>query len=266
MNFYQKKGRFNMGDFLDKIVVVTGGAQGIGFAISKAFLDEGAFVLIIDNDKEALDELKYDQLKSFRKADYYLCDLSKPEQIKNTCENILNRHNKVDILINNAGVGNTKNILDRTLEEWDYVINVNLRAPYLMVKYIISSMPEHSSIINIASTRAFMSERDTEPYSASKGGIVALTHSLAVSLSDKKIRVNSISPGWIDVSNYKKSSIRKPEVLREVDHLQHPAGRVGIPQDIANACLFLCSEKAGFITGTNLTVDGGMTIKMIYEE
>ncbi|MEZ0536522.1 SDR family oxidoreductase [Caldicellulosiruptoraceae bacterium PP1] len=255
-----------MSEFADKIVVVTGGAQGIGYAISESFLKEKALVLIIDNDIEAIDEIKNNQFKEYKNIDYFICDLSQPEQIKMTCNEITKRYNKVDILINNAGVGNTKSIIDRTVEEWDYVINVNLRAPYLMVKYLIDSMPQYSSIINIASTRAFMSEKDTEPYSASKGGIIALTHSLAVSLSYRKIRVNSISPGWIDVSGYKKSSQRKPEILREIDHLQHPVGRVGMPQDIANACLFLCSEKAGFITGTNLTVDGGMTIKMIYEE
>ena len=118
-------------------------------------------------------------------------------------------------------------------------------------------MPHGSGIINISSTRAFMSEANTEAYSASKGGITALTHSMAVSLADKGIRVNCISPGWIDVSKGK-------EKLTEMDHKQHPAGRVGVPEDIASACLYLTSDEAGFITGTNLNIDGGMTVKMIY--
>ena len=130
-------------------------------------------------------------------------------------------------------------------------------------KYCVPFMKPGSSIINISSTRAFMSEPETEAYSASKGGIAALTHSMAVSLSKKNIRVNSISPGWIDVSGWKKGS-RKEDILTKADHEQHPAGRVGKPEDIAAACFYLTGEEAGFVTGTNLNVDGGMTVKMIY--
>ena len=130
-------------------------------------------------------------------------------------------------------------------------------------KYCVPFMKPGSSIVNISSTRAFMSEPETEAYSASKGGIAALTHSMAVSLSKKNIRVNSISPGWIDVSGWKKGS-GKEEVITEADHKQHPAGRVGKPEDIAAACFYLTGEEAGFVTGTNLNVDGGMTVKMIY--
>lgn len=253
-------------EFENKIVVVTGGAQGIGKAISQLFLQHQSYVLIIDKDEEALMELKQEEFLPFEKADYYICDLSKQEEIEIVCQSILEKYEYVDILINNAGVGSTKSIFERPNEEWDYVLNVNLKAPYLMTKYLAQSMNENGVIINIASTRALMSEKNTEPYSASKGGILALTHSLAVSLSDYKIRVNCISPGWIETSEYKKKSERRVSSLRDIDHLQHPAQRVGKPEDIAWACLFLASEKAGFITGTNLVVDGGMTIKMIYEE
>lgn len=254
-------------EYKDSVVVVTGGAQGIGYAISKAYLDEGAYVCILDIDREALKELEEIDFKGYGDQVMYIeCDLEREEDIKNSCREIVERFKRVDILINNAGIGSTKSIFERDTSEWDRVINVNLRAPYLMVKYLAQHMREGSSIINIASTRAFMSEPNTEPYSASKGGLVALTHSLAISLSPYKIRVNCISPGWIETSRYKKRSKRTEPQLREIDHLQHPAGRVGTPEDIAYACLFLTSKRASFITGTNLTVDGGMTIKMIYEE
>lgn len=254
-------------EYEDNVVVVTGGAQGIGYAISKAYLDEGAYVCILDIDKEALEELEGSNFKDYKdRVMYIVCNLEREEEIKRSCDKILERFRKVDILINNAGIGSTKSIFERDTSEWDRVINVNLRAPYLMAKYLGRNIKEGGSIVNIASTRAFMSEPNTEPYSASKGGIIALTHSLAVSLSRYKIRVNCISPGWIETSNFKKSSNRREPQLREIDHLQHPAGRVGIPEDVAYACLFLTSKRAGFITGINLTVDGGMTIKMIYVE
>lgn len=255
------------GEYKDKVVVVTGGAQGIGYAISKAYLSEGAYVSIIDIDEEALNELKELDFKEFEDRVMYIrCDLANEEEIITACSMIIERFKKIDILINNAGIGSTKSIFERETWEWDRVINVNLKAPYLMTKYLAKNMNEGGSIINIASTRAFMSEPNTEPYSASKGGLVALTHSLAISLSPYKIRVNCISPGWIETSNYKKSSKRTTPQLRDIDHSQHPAGKVGIPEDIAYACLFLTSKRASFITGTNLTVDGGMTIKMIYAE
>lgn len=168
--------------------------------------------------------------------------------------------------MNNAGFGNWKTIEERTVEEWDEVINVNLRAPYLMVKHLLPALKRGAAVVNIASTRALMSEPKGEPYAASKGGLLSLTHALAISLGPRGIRVNAISPGWIEVSEYKKRSKRQVPQLREVDHLQHPAGRVGKPEDVANAILFLCSAESSFITGTNLVVDGGMTVKMIYVE
>ena len=254
-------------EYKDKIVVVTGGAQGIGYAISKAYLEEEAHVCILDIDEEALSEVKEIDFKDYTdKTMYIKCDLAEEDEIIRACNMIIERFKRIDILINNAGIGSTKSIFERKTSEWDKVINVNLRAPYLMTKYLARNINEGGCIINIASTRAFMSEPNTEPYSASKGGLVALTHSLAISLSPYKIRVNCISPGWIETSNYKKRAKRTTPQLREIDHLQHPAGRVGVPEDIAYACLFLTSPRAGFITGTNLTVDGGMTIKMIYIE
>ncbi|WAM31628.1 SDR family oxidoreductase [Caldicellulosiruptor naganoensis] len=256
-----------MPEFKDKVVVVTGAAQGIGLVTALSFLNNGAYVAAVDVDREAIEDAMQDFFKGYEdKIEFFECDLQDASQIERVCRKIGEKYKSIDVLVNNAGVGSTKWILDRTVEEWDYVINVNLRAPYLMVKYLLPFMKEGSCIVNIASTRALMSEPNTEPYSASKGGILALTHSLAVSLSHLKIRVNAISPGWIEVSEYKKRKYRKLPDLREIDHLQHPAGRGGKPEDVANAVLFLASEKSGFITGTNLVVDGGMTIKMIYEE
>ena len=153
-----------------------------------------------------------------------------------------------------------------TYEEWDRVLNVNLKSIYLMVHFCLPYILPGSVIINMASTRAFMSESNTEAYSASKGGVISLTHSLAISLAPKKVRVNSISPGWIETRDWKKESQREKPILTTIDHQQHPAGRVGVPEDIAHACLFLSSSEASFITGANLIVDGGMTIKMIYAD
>ncbi len=257
----------SMPEFKDKIAVVTGGAQGIGLVTVLAFLRNGAKVIALDKDEEAINDALEDFLSDFRsRVEFITCDLARPDQIKQSCRKVLSAEGKIDVLMNNAGVGSWKSIEEITLEEWDEVININLRAAFLMVKNLLPALGEGSAVVNIASTRALMSEADTEPYSASKGGLLALTHALAISLAPKKIRVNAVSPGWIEVSGYKKRKERKSPVLREIDHKQHPAGRVGKPEDVANAVLFLASSLSGFITGTNLIVDGGMTVKMIYEE
>lgn len=252
--------------YKDKVVIVTGGGQGIGRIVSRSFAAEGAKVVIADIDAEAgLENEKY-ILSLGNTALYIQTDVSSEDSIKNMVRMAVEKFGTVDILINNAAISGFGNIFESDTNLWDTTIAVNLRGPYLCAKHagVVMASQKSGCIINIASTRAYMSEPDTEPYSASKGGIIALTHSLAVSLGKYKIRVNSISPGWIDVSDYKKDSISKQAVITEEDHLQHPAGRVGKPEDIAKACLFLCAEDSDFITGTNLTIDGGMTIKMIY--
>ncbi|ADH59903.1 short-chain dehydrogenase/reductase SDR [Thermoanaerobacter mathranii subsp. mathranii str. A3] len=253
-------------DFNDKVVIVTGGGQGIGRCIVQTFADKGAKVVIADIDDEAgIENEEYIKSKGGDSL-FVHTDVSLEEDVGNLVDKTIKTYGKIDILINNAGVGARGTIYTRPMEEWDRVINVNLRGTYMCSKYVAPHMRDNGGgvIINIASTRAFMSEPHTEPYSASKGGIIALTHSLAISLGYDKIRVNSISPGWIEVSEWKKSREAKKPQLTEEDHLQHPAGRVGKPEDVANACLFLCSEEASFITGANLIVDGGMTVKMIY--
>ncbi|AEM77591.1 SDR family oxidoreductase [Thermoanaerobacter wiegelii] len=253
-------------DFNGKVVIVTGGGQGIGRFIARTFAEKGAKVVIADIDDEAgIENEEYIKSKGGDSL-FVHTDVSLEEDVKNMVDKTIKAYGKIDILINNAGIGAGGTIYTRPMEEWDRVINVNLRGTYMCSKYVAPHMRDNGGgvIINIASTRAFMSEPHTEPYSASKGGIIALTHSLAISLSYDKIRVNSISPGWIEVSEWKKSREAKKPQLTEEDHLQHPAGRVGKPEDVANACLFLCSEEASFITGANLIVDGGMTVKMIY--
>ncbi|WP_041725817.1 SDR family oxidoreductase [Caldicellulosiruptor acetigenus] len=256
-----------MPEFEGKNVVITGAAQGIGLVTALSFLENGATVFAIDNDREAIEDATFDFFDKFKdRITFFECDLASAKELELVCNRIGETAGKIDVLVNNAAVSSTKWIEERSVDEWDRVIDVNLRAPYLMVRFLLPYLKEGASIVNIASTRALMSEPNTEPYSASKGGILALTHSLALLLSSRKIRVNAISPGWIETSNYKKRRYRQQPQLREIDHLQHPAGRVGVPEDIANAILFLSSEKSSFITGTNLIVDGGMTVKMIYEE
>ncbi|WP_029688085.1 SDR family oxidoreductase [Thermoanaerobacter sp. A7A] len=253
-------------DFNGKVVIVTGGGQGIGRCIAQTFADKGAKVVIADIDDEAgIENEEYIKSKGGDSL-FVHTDVSSEEDVKNLVDKTIKAYGKIDILINNAGIGARGTIYTRPMEEWDRVINVNLKGTYMCSKYVAPHMRDNGGgvIINIASTRAFMSEPHTEPYSASKGGIIALTHSLAISLGYDKIRVNSISPGWIEVSEWKKNREAKKPQLTEEDHLQHPAGRVGKPEDVANACLFLCSEEASFITGANLIVDGGMTVKMIY--
>lgn len=253
----------------NKVAVITGAGQGIGAAIAEFFCANGVKVVLAEIDEEAGKERETILREKNFDAIFIKTDVADEDSVKVMVERTVQIYGKIDILVNNAAISSTKSIFERTLEEWNRVIQVNLTGSYLCAKYCAQQMIKNPGgvIINIASTRAFQSEPDTEPYSASKGGIVALTHSLALSLARYKIRVVCISPGWIETSLYKKSSVRKEPKLRSIDHSQHPAGRVGEPMDIANLCLFLVDEeKSGFITGVNFTVDGGMTVKMIYEE
>ncbi|MGQ9622740.1 MAG: SDR family oxidoreductase [Candidatus Caldatribacteriaceae bacterium] len=253
-----------MHDFSGQNVVVTGGAQGIGKAISQAFLKAGALVFVWDVDEEALVELKEEWVSWKGRYFPMVCDVAREEEVRRAWKETRSRAECVDVLVNNAGVFTQKPLENLTEEEWDRILGVNLKSIFLVTKHLLPLFREGSAIINIASTRALMSEPHTEAYSASKGGVVAITHALAISLSSRKIRVNAISPGWIETSLWKKRSLRQEPSLRPIDHLQHPAGRVGTPEDIANLCLFLASPSSGFITGTNIVVDGGMTVKMIY--
>lgn len=234
--------RFDVADFAGKTVVVTGGAHGIGEATASRFVDLGAEVWVWDTKVAGSNGVRAVR-----------CDVGVPGDIEQAAAQV----ERVDVLVNNAGMGWPGGLFELTVEEWDRVLAVNLRSAWLTTKLLAPKMPPGSAIVNIASTRALMSEPGTEPYSASKGGLVALTHAMAATLSERRIRVNCVSPGWIDVAG---------EPLSEAAHGQHWTGRVGRPGDIAEAVVYLASPAAQFVTGANLVVDGGMTRKMIYEE
>lgn len=251
-----------------KKALITGGSQGIGKAIALTFLMEGARVVIADWDDEAGTETASDFEKEFGKgkAFFIKCNVANEQEVMQLVDKTVTWLGGLDILVNNAGLSEFKNILQITVAEFDRVLNVNLRAAFLLAKYAAPYlMDSGGAILNIASTRALMSEPDSEAYAASKGGILAMTHALAISLAPQ-VRVNAISPGWIEVGNWKKSSARKEPQHSASDKKQHPVGRVGTPEDVARAAVFLCSEDAGFITGQNVVIDGGMTVKMIYAD
>ncbi|MCY9695160.1 SDR family NAD(P)-dependent oxidoreductase [Paenibacillus alginolyticus] len=252
-----------------KIAAITGGGQGIGRAIALAFAQEGYGVSIADIDMDAGLET-VELLRPYTDdAMFMKLDVSNEEEVRHWIERTATELGGIDVLVNNAGIFHIADVLELTAEQFQRVISVNLSGAFLCSQAAARMMKLNGrggSIINMASTRAFMSEPNTEAYSASKGGIAALTHAMAVSLGGYGIRVNAISPGWIEVREWQLSSRKEIVVHSETDLKQHPVGRVGKPEDIASACLYLSSEKAGFITGQNLTIDGGMSIKMIYEE
>jgi NAD(P)-dependent dehydrogenase (short-subunit alcohol dehydrogenase family) len=254
-----------MFDLKGKVVIVTGGAQGIGKGITEHFLGLGMKVVIADIDEEAGREA-LEKLNRPGELKFVRTDVSIETDAKNAVEKAVEYFGGIYALINNAGIASPgKTPPDELkLESWNRVIGVNLTGSFLMAKFAIPHLKESKgAIVNISSTRSIQSEPNTEAYAATKGGILALTHALAVSLGGK-VRVNCISPGWIDVGKLKKSGARKKYELTQADHEQHPAGRVGKAEDIAEMAAFLISEKAGFITAQNFIVDGGMTKKMIY--
>ena len=226
-----------MMDFKDKIAVITGGAQGIGRCITEEFRKAGAHVCVIDKQQ----------------GDHFIGDLADKQVMEQFAKEVIDRHGHVDFLINNA-LPLMKGIDECTYDEFQYALSVSVTAPFYLAKLFAPHFAEDAAIVNISSSRDRMSQPQTESYTAAKGGIAALTHALAISFSGK-VRVNSISPGWIDTAY---TAYEGP------DAIQQPAGRVGNPMDIANMVLYLCSRKAGFITGENICIDGGMTRQMIY--
>jgi NAD(P)-dependent dehydrogenase (short-subunit alcohol dehydrogenase family) len=245
------------------VCIVTGGGQGIGKAIAQRLLQDGARVILAEADEEAgrETEAEYAALGNVR---FIRTDIAQEHDVRALIEQALRAHERIDLLVNNAARTCTKPLTELTLAEWNAVLGVNLTGAFLCAREAAPHLrAAKGAIVNIASTRAFMSEPHTEAYSASKGGILSLTHALAMSLQPE-VRVNCISPGWIDVSAWKKRAARKAAPLTEADHRQHPAGRVGTPEDIAALVAFLASPAADFVTGANFTVDGGMTRKMIY--
>lgn len=243
-------------------IIITGGAQGIGKIATQELLKNNYRVSVFDQDKEALNEFEF-ELKN-ESCLFYQVDVSNEKEVVDAINEALKINGSLYGLINNAGISNNKPIVELTLEEWQQVINTNLTGAFLCSKYALPHLKEaKGSIINMASTRAFQSEPNTEAYSASKGGVFAFTHALAMSVAHA-VRVNCISPGWIDVSGIKKRSETHQINLSKEDHEQHPAGRVGDAMDIARTILFLLDKKNDFITAQNFVIDGGMTRKMIY--
>lgn len=224
-------------EYKDKVAVVTGGAHGIGKCIAEEFRKRGVSIAVID----------------VREGDHFVGDISKKEVLEAFADEVIGKYDKVDYIINNA-LPLMKGLDECTWEEFQSALTDGITAPFYLVKLLAPYLAEGASIVNISSSRDRMSQPQTESYTAAKGGIAALTHALAVTLRGKA-RVNSISPGWID-TDYKEYD--------GADAMQQPAGRVGNPMDIANMVLFLCSDKAGFITGENICIDGGMTRQMIY--
>ena len=226
-----------MFDMRNKVAVVTGGAQGIGKCIVEIFQKCGAKVAIID----------------LQENPYFVGDLADQKTLEQFAEKVIKDFGKIDFLVNNAAPKSC-GITNGSYEDFEYALKVGVTAPFYLAKLFAPHFNQGGSIINISSSRDRMSQPETESYTAAKGGISALTHALSVSLAGK-VRVNSISPGWID-TNY--------TVYEGPDAIQQPAGRVGNPPDIANMVLYLCSDMAGFITGENICIDGGMTKQMIY--
>lgn len=237
--------------YREKVVFITGAAGGIGRALVKAYAEKGA--VVIGADIAAM-------LPREDNIHYYRMDLSKRESIEGVFEDVRKRWGRVDILINNGAIAHfNKSIFEIEIEEFDQVIDVNLRGAFICAKEYLRSGEgrEYGRIINIASTRWAQGEAGWEAYCASKGGMISMSQTMAVSLAETNITVNCVSPGWIECGDY--------EELRDVDHSQHPSGRVGKPSDIVKACMFLSHADNDFVNGENLVVDGGMTKKMIYE-
>ncbi|WP_339736224.1 SDR family oxidoreductase [uncultured Sunxiuqinia sp.] len=248
---------------MKKNILVTGGAQGIGKITVRELLDVGYMITVFDRDTEALKELT----AAFQTENLLAIpvDVSDEEMVKAGIQRSADHFGRIDGLVNNAVYQVFKPFHQLSLQDWNRALAVNLTGPFLCVKYAQEELRKsRGAIVNICSTRALQSEAGTESYSASKGGLLALTHALAMSLGPD-VRVNAISPGWIDVSGEKKKSAARQYDLRDEDHAQHPAGRVGKAEDIAHMVLFLLDPANGFITGQNFVIDGGMTKKMIYK-
>lgn len=250
-----------------RVALVTGGARGIGRGIVGRLLDEGARVCIVDRDVEA-GHRAVEMLRPRGEIVFRAADVADEEAVGEAVGFTVERLGGLQLVVNNAGLTGVleQEIETLALEQWNRVLAVNLTGPMLVVRAALPHLRrDGGAVVNIASTRALQSEPDTEAYSASKGGLVALTHALAMSLGPR-VRVNCVSPGWIDTRAFQDPGASPPPPLRGIDHAQHPVGRVGQPGDVASIVAWLLCDESGFVTGQSFVVDGGMTRKMIYAE
>lgn len=246
-------------DFAEKLVAITGGANGIGRALTEALIGAGAFVACMDTDEAAgrrLSALYGDSLL------FFSGDAAEEHDLKSFADVVLKKHGGVDYLINNACVSKRGLLSNCSFSDFTYVLRLGVAGPYYLSLLFKDAFRESAAIVNVASSRAFQSQMDTESYTAAKGGILSLTHALAMSFNGR-VRVNAVCPGWIDTAAFHGEG-NAPTAFSGPDRKQHPVSRVGNPKDIVAAVMFLLSNQAGFITGTSLTVDGGMTKRMIY--
>lgn len=241
-----------------RVAVVTGAGQGIGKAVALAFAQKNYQVVIAEINTETGTQV-IDKISDLGESAFFIkTDVSNVADIKHLIQLTIEKFGRIDVLVNNAGLSEFYDPLEISEATWDKIIDTNLKGQFFAAREAAKVMKKNGgAIINIASTRALMSEPNSEAYAASKGGILALTHALAASLGQYQITVNAILPGWIETGDY--------TALSNNDHEQHFSKRVGKPDDIANACLFLANRENNFITGTQLVIDGGMTRKMIYD-
>ncbi|EKV29168.1 Oxidoreductase, short chain dehydrogenase/reductase family [Caenispirillum salinarum AK4] len=247
-------------------VLVTGGARGIGRGVCERLLDDGWHVVMLDADATALETMA-ERLAGRGMLTAVACDVADEAQVAAAVARADELPGPLKGLVNNAGIMHRQPVTELSLADWRRVIDTNLTGAFLLAKHAAPVMRADGggAIVNMASTRAHMSEPDTESYAASKGGLVALTHALAISLGPD-VRVNAVSPGWIDVSAWRADPDAAPEDLTHEDHAQHPAGRVGRPEDVAELVAYLLEDRSGFVTGSEFVIDSGMTRKMIYAE
>lgn len=248
-------------NFQDKVCVITGGALGIGRCLVREFSAAGAKIAFIDQNQQSGELVLTETHLNGGDCLFFHGDVSIESVLITFVDNVIAAYGKIDYLINNACVSRKGILTGCSAEDFSYVLQVGVTAPYILAKLFLPYFNNGAAIVNISSTRSMMSQADTESYTAAKGGISALTHALSGSLAGK-VRVNSVSPGWIDTAAYQDG--KTAPTLTQADTAQHPCGRIGQPQDIASTVMFLCDERNSFITGENITVDGGMTKRMIY--